>query len=495
MNNSVIYNKVAIVASAPLTLERPPAALAALAGICEHNQIEYEFFDINVCLRQQLTDEDYALMENHFTTDSIISEQTEKNIIDVFKFVINKILDYAPDLVAFTSFSALQNSCSKKFLRMFRERSNTPVIGGGPGIMYEQNPNKTMGKILAEQNLLDFYVLGEGDLVFDKFLKGVINLGVNYKLDKYENWAPQIDDLNCLIIPSYKKINFTHYQSLAENKKPVITINGSRGCVRRCTFCDIGNIWKKFRFKSAESLSKEIQKHFYDTGHTIFFFSDSLINGSLKQFKDLMVQLIELKSKNPDFKNVKYSGQFIIRPKQQHPEEIFKLMSLSGCDTIEVGIETGSDAVRFHMGKKFSNEDIDYHFQMSEKYKIKNTVLMFTAYPTETLKDHKDTLDFFTKNQKYLINDTILLTNISGPVLIYRNTPLDSMRHELGIEIHDVEYVSNWTSEKNPELTIKEKYRRYVELIQHTTNLRYSRSHIDLQLIEHNLNHLVKKNL
>jgi hypothetical protein len=257
-----MYKKVALVASAILTLERPPAAIAILAGVCEKNAVDYKFFDINLYLfyhfgrdRWEQIGSSFIELEEICQTDPELKIQIDQAL----DYITNEILEYTPDLVAISSFSALQISWTQMLLRKLREKSTVTVIAGGPGIIYEQQPNKSAGKILAEQNLVDYYVLGEGDQVFHEFLNGIINLGVNHKLDKYETWVPQLDNLDSLTLPTYKKLNINSYKSFLNESE--IPITGSRGCVRRCTFCDVGNIWKKFRFRSASSVVSEIEKH------------------------------------------------------------------------------------------------------------------------------------------------------------------------------------------------------------------------------------------
>ena len=490
-----MYKKVALVASAILTLERPPAAIAILAGVCENNAIDYKFFDINLYLFYHFgRDRWEQIGSSAIELEEICQADPELKIqIDqALDRITDEILEYAPDLVAISSFSALQISWTRMLLRKLREKSTVTVIAGGPGIIYEQQPNKSAGKILAEQNLVDYYVLGEGDQVFHEFLNGIVSLGVNHKLDKHETWVPQLDNLDSLTLPTYKKLNINSYKSFLNESATQIPITGSRGCVRRCTFCDVGNIWKKFRFRSASSIVNEIEMHYNEVGCLNYFFTDSLINGSIKQFIDVMKYLVELQDKIPDFKKLSYSGQFIIRPKSQHPEYLFELLQKSGCDHLEIGIESGSERVRDHMGKKFSNEDIDYHFEMCDKYGIKNYILMFTSYPTETIEDHNETIEFYIKNQKYLINNTIIGTNLNSPVVIYKNTPLDSMRSDLGIEITDMQYenTNNWVSNKNPDLTLKERWRRYLELIKLTSALRYKRATLDLNILNQNIQDL-----
>jgi anaerobic magnesium-protoporphyrin IX monomethyl ester cyclase len=496
-----MYKKVVIVSSAMLSIERPPAALAFLAGICEHNKVEYEIFDLNLFLLEKFGHERWKTIANIFSTlETITCDDLDllREIDDVITLGIHDhVLSHTPDLVAISSFSHLQIPWTDKFLELLKKQSKVIVIAGGPGISYEQRPNTTAGSILLKKGLLDYYVLGEGDYVFDDFLKGKINLGVNSKKNLTENWVPQIDDLNLLVIfPTYKKIKLEKYKSAYENQSPVLTINGSRGCVRRCTFCDVGHIWKKFRFKSADNIIKEIVKNYHETKCLNYMFSDSLINGSLKQFTELMQGLIALQHKYADFKQFRYSGQFIIRPKKFHPEKLFELMRDSGCDNMQIGIESGSQRVREHMGKKFSNEDIDHHFEMCEKYKIKNHILMFVSYPTETIEDYQETVDFYVRNQKYLINDTIIGANFGSPMIILKNTPIDDMKGELGIEIHQDEYynVSNWTVKSNPGLTLKERWRRYIHLIQLLTKLGYPSDSFSESILQYNLE-LLKKNL
>jgi len=475
-----MYKKILLLASAPLTVERPPASLAVMAGVCERNNVEYEVMDLNVFIGKQLGIKRAQHIGNLFiTVDKIDHPDADlmAEIEAVLDLAIEKIASFNIDLLAVSSFSYMQIAWTTKFLEKFRANSNVTVIAGGPGISYEQYTTKTAGKVLAENNLIDYYVLGEGDGVFEEFINGIIPLGVNAKDSKYENWVPQIDNLDNLPTPSYKKFDISNYTSDIMSGATQITITGSRGCVRRCTFCDVGYLWKKFRFRSADSIVTEIVTHFKEVGCLHYFFSDSLINGSLKQFMDVMTKLIALHNEYPELKQLSYSGQFIIRPKIHHKEKMFELLQQSGCDHLEIGIESGSEKVREHIGKKFSNDDIDYHLEMCEKYKIKNHILMFTSYPTETLEDHQETLDFYIKNQKYLINGTIFGTNINTPAAILSNTPLEKMSDELGIEFTNKEAinVSNWTISTNPKLTVVEKWRRYIELVRLTAALRYPR--------------------
>jgi radical SAM superfamily enzyme YgiQ (UPF0313 family) len=470
------YKKALILSSAPITLNAPPAALSFLAGICEHSNLEYDIFDFNAFLFKKLGQTQWGQLSINTTIQIDDLQKLEKTDIELIKNVLEEVVlvikNSHADLILFTVFSAQQHWWSEILLSTIRSHTNAIIIAGGPGISYQVG-NITYGRKLLDNNLIDYSVNGEGDLVLTEFLKGNILLGVNSKFDKFDSWVPQIDDLNSLVMPSYKKINFSDYFSDKENTRIIIT--GSRGCVRRCTFCDVGKIWKKFRFRSADNIFLEILKNINETNIFNFRFSDSLINGSLKQFTNLLEKICYEKDKNKNLKNITLEGYFIIRPQTQHSERMYELMSRGGVDSITVGIESGSERIRDHMGKKFSNTDIDYHMAMCSKYKIRNTILLLTGYPTETIDDHHDTLTMLDRYQKYLIDKTIIRINIGNPMIIYQDTPIWEMRHELGIEIYSDEYanLTGWSSKSNPDLTNLERFRRFVEIITKGLKLKY----------------------
>jgi radical SAM superfamily enzyme YgiQ (UPF0313 family) len=297
--------------------------------------------------------------------------------------------------------------------------------------------------------------------------------GFNTESSLPESWQPQIDDLDSTPLPSYKQIDFTKYEFIKEN--PVATLTASRGCVRDCTFCDIGFFWKKFRFRSGPRVAQELYKNYTEMGITNFFFNDSLLNGSYKQFFEFLEALKELQAKDSGFQKIKYSGQLILRNKTSHSERMYELLHETGGDFFQVGIESGSESVRNHMRKKFNNEDIYYHYEMCERYKIKNWMFMTVGYPTETEQDFQDSLDLLTNLQKYLINQTIVGTGISGPISILSNTPLENMMTELDlVRVHDSASSFEWESTAPGGLTVAKKYQRMIQFIRHATDLGYN---------------------
>lgn len=171
-----------------------------------------------------------------------------------------------------------------------------------------------------------------------------------------------------------------------------------------------------------------------------------------------------------------WSGQFIFRDRKTISKDFFPTMKAAGADILFVGIETGSDRVRFDMGKKFTNEDIDFQLEECSKNKIKIMPLMFTGYITETIEDHHENLKMFSRWQRYVADGTISGVEIGSNLIILPGAPVEHM-----IDTHNISFLldqnqmpnkSLWWSEKNPDLTIRERIRRKLEV--HETAIKYA---------------------
>ena len=82
-------------------------------------------------------------------------------------------------------------------------------------------------------------------------------------------------------------------------------------------------------------------------------------------------------------------------------EEDWRLTKLSGAQSLSIGVESGSESVRDHMKKQFSNKDLDEFMEQAYKNQVKLRFLMIIGYPTETIKDFNDTLDMFERYKQY----------------------------------------------------------------------------------------------
>ena len=469
------FNNILLVSSGLVQYSRPPAALAFLSGVCETLNLNYEPYDINYQVLQYCGHDQWfnMLVMNDVSWNKWPAPLQHLRDLALTN-IVNEVVVKNPDLIAITVLSHLQHLWTTEFLiRIKRQLPQCKIILGGPGgsIAAAQCTDMFYGRWLADQDLVDYFVYGEGEIIFPEFLRGNDNLpGLNKKNNTQDSWQPQIEDLDVFAFPSYKKIPTKNYTGPDGQSRIIIT--GSKGCVRSCSFCDIQHFWKKYRYRSGANIAKELLHHHKTTGAVNFWFNDSLINGSIKNFKQLLDNLIEFKKIEPGLSSLTASGQFIIRAKNSHPESLYQKMAAAGIRRLETGIESGSFAVRQHMGKNFTNEDIDWHFEMCEKYKIHNVLLLIVGYPTETQDDFAATIDMLRQYQKYILNDTIIHVNLQSPLAVLPDTPL--WEHRTEIDVNSLDDYMTWHNLNNPELTFKERIRRLYKAANISLDLGYS---------------------
>ncbi len=457
---------LAIISLPRLDLTRPAIAPAILSSLADEMQVTNQVFDFALKTYEQSTKEDWNEFELYWQVDLKyeLSKQHKLKLDKLFDQFVTDVLALEPKMIAISVFSHNSINATTLFLEKVRLKSNAKIIVGGQGIQSKIGQNKTYAETLREKGLIDVFCSGEAETTFTKALAGEEGPGVN-------NWGwSQMENLDLTPVPNYKHYDLDNYHHLVTGKS--LWINGSRGCVRRCDFCDIGKRWKKFRFRSGESIFHEMSKQIIDHDINSFQFADALINGSLKSFTDTNVNLIKgIESKQ--IHRPLFGGHFIVRPSSQMSEEHYKVAKQAGLDYISIGVETGSDELRWRMNKKFTNDDVAYHLEMCRKYEIKNLFLMFCGHPTETLADHKKTLEMFKRFRRYAAYGTISGVEVANASII-DDTPLAhwAMEHKM---IYSNEGVRGdnkfWYNQFNPTLTLSERIRRQLEVYETAINM------------------------
>lgn len=368
-----------------------------------------------------------ALIQNHNTANPY-------EISVIIDFMARKILKHNPTYIALSLLTyASQFICEWLCFYFKKNYPNIKIIIGGPGVFNTLGTEKGFADKLLEQDQIDYFVKGDGDELLSKiilddpsFLPGVNNL----------NWQ-QLDTLNGKPYPMYDDYEWSVY------KNQSIGIVGSRGCVRKCSFCDIHQHWKKFQWRTAEDIFAELIFQNKQTGVTKFKFQDSLINGNQNEFMKLMRLLSKHNFDNPNNK-IEWSSFFIFRPQSQMSDEDWKLIGDSGSFLI-VGVESLVEHVRMHMRKKFTNKDLDYCLSKCQKYNISVGIMLIVGYVIDTEETNKETIKWFEKNKHYA-NNPIKYVTFGGGLGILPGTEIFNRQHEFGIILNDVNFDHEWQS-------------------------------------------------
>jgi hypothetical protein len=456
----------------------PPAALSILASVAKENGRGVKIFDYNLDLFYDLSSDEWDDLESwlSFSMDHL-SLELENKLHQIFIDRLKEIVDAETEFVCFSVFSYFSNRIAAKVLEWYPGVCSVPTIIGGSGISTDISANnkEIFGEHIVKNKLANYVIFGEGEVTLERLLNGCSDYpGINI------NNPVQIEDLTALPIPTYEYFDMPRYQ----NKKILIT--GSRGCVRKCTFCDIELTWPQFRYRKAEHIVEEMERHFDDYGVTEFEFTDSLINGSISNFDRFNELLYNRKQLRPELAPIKYQGQFICRPSNQQRERSYELMHLAGCTMLITGIESFSNNVRNHMKKKFSDDDISYHLEQCGRWNIPNVLLMIVGYPTETLEDHQANLNALRRYKTYADMGTIFMVRWGFTMHLYEHTPIMNMVDELQISLEsNIKFDSlyGWTSGLNPGNTLRERIRRRLEIHELSVELGYPMPRVKEELL------------
>ena len=450
-----------VIITAPYTMSSQPLAAPAVLFAVLKQHYSTKFIDLNA----EFNINPDKVLSDYFLYGTIVPGWAEK-FTQYINDCVERVAQAQPTWVGVSLFSMYSQRFTEFFCKTLRLRyPQIKIILGGQGLSVNGiNSETSLGHDLQEDGIVDAWVKSEGESVLLDILAQGGNVGSN-------NWN-QILNIDELDFPCYDNYDFNLYSIKS------LPITGSRGCVRKCTFCDIHMHWKKFVYRSGENIVKEIIYQSNKTGITDFIFTDSLVNGSMKAYRD-MIDMLASHNETIDNK-ITWTSQFIIRPKNQMTEEDWKNTKLSGSRRLSVGVESLIEHIRDDMGKKFSNDDIIFSLEQAQKFGITLSFLMLVGYVTETEEDHQEQLKLFETLVPF---KDVLEVNLGSTLGILPGTPLYNEPAKWSIELGKNENTWIVPSINN---TYEVRQRRRMELEEHLKKIGLVKDNalIDMQ---HNL--------
>ena len=495
-----------------LDLQYPPSSAAVLKACVKQAGYTSVVLDTNILLKD-ICGNEFNSVSNEFETISKneITTTYVESLFDNYSSIVQQWLDavvvhikqHDPRWLGISIFSykshkaALLVALTVK--KLFPEMRI--VVGGRGASSYPFGPDFVAfkDKFYALLNTTTSNTLGDSLLasgIIDSFIDGDAEQEIiNLLATDTSRLSGSIETLDLEILPpsDYDDFDLSKYDYVNE---PTLSITGSKGCVRQCTFCDIPVLWPKYKFRSGQHIAAEMIALNKRYNVNKFYMSDSLVNGSLVAFKDFLHTMADYNTKNPD-NTLRWVGQYITRPVHQvhQVKNYYDLLKISGAEGLTIGVESGSDAVRQHMRKKFSTYDIDTELSEFDKRGITCVLLFFSCYPTETWQDFLDTAEMLMRYQKYCASGTVYKMTLGIPYTHHRNTPLWNMQEKIELD-SDANSDIMWLLKDNPDLTFHERVRRRLILqeVCFALNLPLSRNAAELNQLKYTL-HYHKSNL
>ena len=382
------------------------------------------------CLAIDANSEVYNLTKTHphknelvdFFFNENLNPVVKQDLYEIFDSLANQIIKLKPKIIGLSLLSYVCQHATR-WLSYFLKKldPSVQIVIGGPGCLDTFTGPSDFAKNLLDQGLVDFHIRGDGEHSFYEFLKG----NKTYSGINSTDWTElNREDLAKLPMPDYSNYKFNQY------KKKALPIVGSRGCVRKCTFCDYIANWPNFHWRTADDIFEEMQKQYEKYGIRYFKFQDSLTNGNQKEFYKLTQILGEHNLSNPD-DAFRWNGYYIFREVTPQSEYEWQLVKDSGATSLTVGIENLNEHIRYDIGKKFSNASIDFHLEQAQKHQIQLQLLNIVGYVNETEQDIDFIKNWLRTHTKY--KDDVVI-QWGGTLGVFPNTWLAKNFDNLGLE-------------------------------------------------------------
>lgn len=244
--------------------------------------------------------------------------------------------------------------------------------------------------IMKNFKFIDFVVNGCGIVPLPKLIKRILNKDTDFsgigRLAYRHNQDIQIEGIQDFYSKSFIPDLPAYHRLKNINKYKAFTIFTSLGCPYKCTYCFFPSVCKGvYAFRDLNKVIGEIKFIRKLKGDNKF-----LINIGDEGFMSQRKRVVEFCNLIKDNKlDVKWSCYGRI---DRMDEDLLKIISQSGCESIFYGIESGANRILQKIKKGFTVEEAIEILLLSKKY-IKKIVASFIyLYPFETVVDFKSTL-------------------------------------------------------------------------------------------------------
>lgn len=350
----------------------PPYSIARLSALLRHYGYKVHVHDTNI-------DAFHYIKNNHNINywEGRYYYAWERPVFDDEVFpVIKPVLDQAveniladgTDIVGFSLY--LTNLLASMYMisRLKEIRPEIKIIVGGPESFNDWFEDLLFKEMGFSKDLIDFRIQGEGEQELLTLLENIEEFPIQHEIHTFGGFQSKLD-LNGLPFPDYTDFNLNLYEH-----PDGASIETSRGCVAKCSFCAETHFWK-FRWRDSDRVIEEMKQQIARYGIRRFWFVDSLANGNFKEFKRLIERIVE---EGLDIRWNSYA-----RCDGRMDLEMFQKIADSGCVALSFGVESGSEKVLTDMKKLIKVWEIENNLRDGSAVGMKNHVNWVVGFPTE----------------------------------------------------------------------------------------------------------------
>lgn len=356
-----------------------PVGITAVGTILRESGYNVSVYDADI--NDNPTDMDYTRLPEKYQ----YYLNSFKSCSDPVWLEVKKTInDFKPEIVGisiWTTFAASAFHIAKISKEL---NSSCFVVMGGPHATVKAD------EILKISPYVDYVIRGEGENTMLELIRhiesehhGLVEInGLSYRQDGEIKHNSSRE-----ITKNLDKFNFPDRSILMNEKKYTSEDMGlimtSRGCPYACAYCATDT--KKVSYVSINSLVNEIKFVKGKYGTTQFSFKDDSFTVSKKRVDELCDKLINEKL------NLNWECNTRVN---LIDENLLGKMKKAGCNSIKVGIESGSDRILKMMNKGITHDQVRTAAKLLRKAGIHWTGYFMMGVPGETIEDVYKTLNF-----------------------------------------------------------------------------------------------------
>ena len=445
--------KIALCMCPAWSLETPPLSLGLLAGALKTKGRDVKQFHINLLSAMYVdvkTQEELWAPTGHFfwTNDHSFEDKIIPAYKDYWDTIIEELSTF--DIVTFTTY--FSNVVVTDYIaeRLYKKNPKLHIFYGGPycwnaphgGLRSSKpqgEPDRDWIKVSCDvegeliiNDLIDYYEKGEGY----ENVKGIWTWDKD-KQPLFTGMREPLKNLDDVPAANWDGVELQNYKLFHYEGHAHLPLQGSRGCTYKCTFCSETRI---FRFKKGHTLAKEIIDQVEKYNITHFSFVDSLVNGSMPQFKILIDELCDEVDKNPKLKELSLGGY--ARTHKDMDMELMTKAAKAGFKWLSIGVESGTPKILEVIEKRQTRELITQLWHACWANGIRMDANWISGYPKENHVDWIISLAFLYENKHFM---PVVAAN-QFPAGVTPGTALDQYREKFAISHHTTIFY-DWVSE------------------------------------------------
>ncbi len=300
---------------------------------------------------------------NVFLIDSIVQKFSKDK-------TISKISEILPDCIISLS-GAVSWEEDKEFFKELKKKLNTKLIVCGD--IFLENTENYLNYEFIDGIITDF--------ISKKIIDYLKSSSQTKQIIKDENSSMEFE----IPVPLHEifiKLPYRYPFTISKRYSSVLT---EYGCPFNCSFCIMGKL--KYKYRKPENVLSEL-KHINSLGIKEIFFVDQTFGGNRKKTIEILTEMIK---NDFNFKWFSFSRVDVLN------YELLELMKKSGCHTIILGIESGSEKILSKYRKGYNKKQIEETLKICSELKIRTVGTFILGLPDETIETANETIEFLKK--------------------------------------------------------------------------------------------------